>query len=292
MFTDYRSVTLTGGFWHEKELLNQTVTIDAVYDRFAETGRIDAFNCDWHEGEPNKPHVFWDSDVAKWMESAAYILAKESRPDLEEKIERLIDRIEANQHPDGYFNIYYTVVEPGKRFTNRNNHELYCAGHLMEAACAYSEATGRDRFLRLMERYADCIARIFVEEKSAAFETPGHEEIELALIRMYRTTGKRKYLDLAAHFLNRRGQSDNRETQVRDEARYTQSHMPIREQHTAYGHAVRAVYLYSAMADLAKETNDDALLDVCRDLFRDLTTHKMYVTGGLGINAYRRGFYR
>lgn len=290
MITDYRSVTLTGGFWHEKQLLNETTTINAVYDRFAETSRIDAFKCDWKEGEPNKPHIFWDSDVAKWMEGAAYILQKESRPDLEEKIEWLIDRIAENQHADGYFNIYYTVVEPGQRFTKRNNHELYCAGHLMEAACAYYEATGRDRFLSLMEKYADCIARIFVEEKSAAFQTPGHEEIELALIRMYRTTGKRKFLDLAAHFLERRGQPDNDEAQIIDHAHYAQSHAPIREQREAYGHAVRAMYLYAGMADLAKETGDEALLDTCRALFDDVTTKKMYVTGGLGSTRIGEAF--
>lgn len=287
---DYRNVNITGGFWHEKQLLNENVTINAVYDRFAETGRVDAFKCDWKEGEPNKPHIFWDSDIAKWMEGAAYILAKESRPDLEEKVEWLIDRIEENQHADGYFNIYYTVVEPGQRFTKRNNHELYCAGHLMEAACAYYESTGRDRFLGLMEKYADCIARIFVEEKSAAFETPGHEEIELALIRMYRTTGKTKFLDLAAHFLNRRGQADNVEAQVADHAPYSQSHAPIREQREAFGHAVRAVYLYAGMADLAVETGDEILLDTCRALFDDITTRKMYVTGGLGSTRLGEAF--
>lgn len=287
---DYRSVTITDGFWKEKQLLNENVTINAVYDRFAETGRVDAFKFDWKEGEPNKPHIFWDSDVAKWVEGAAYMLRDNNRPDLEEKIEWVIDRIEENQHADGYFNIYYTVVEPGQRFTKRNNHELYCAGHLMEAACAYYEATGRDRFLGLMEKYADCIARIFVEEKSSAFETPGHEEIELALIRMYRTTGKVKFLDLAAHFINRRGLPENKEAQLFDEGQYTQSHLPVREQREAYGHAVRAMYLYAGMADLALETGDEALLEVCRSLFRDVTTRKMYVTGGIGSTRIGEAF--
>ncbi|MBQ3125833.1 MAG: glycoside hydrolase family 127 protein [Clostridia bacterium] len=287
---DYRNVTLQGGFWYDKQKLNADVTINAVYDRFAETGRIDAFKFDWKEGEPNKPHIFWDSDVAKWMEGAAYILQSEDRPDLAEKIEWLIDRIEENQQEDGYFNIYYTVVEPGQRFTKRSNHELYCAGHLMEAACAYYEATGRDRFLGLMEKYADCIARIFVEEASAAFETPGHEEIELALFRMYRTTGKKKYMELAAHFLEKRGCPENTEAQIFSVAHYAQSHAPIREQKTAYGHAVRAMYLYAGMADLALETGDAVLLDTCRALFDDVTTKKMYVTGGLGSTRIGEAF--
>lgn len=290
MMTDYRRVKLEGGFWFEKQQLNQTVTTQAVYDRFFETGRIDAFKCDWKEGDPNKPHIFWDSDVAKWMEGAAYILATEERPDLEEKVEELIDRIAKNQGEDGYFNIYYTVVEPENRFTVRNNHELYCAGHLMEAACAYYEATGRDRFLRLMEKYADYIARVFVVEKSAAFETPGHEEIELALYRMYRTTGEKRFLELCAHFLERRGQPDNSEAQIFLAAHYAQSHAPIRDQHEAFGHSVRAMYLYAAMADYALETGDGALLTACRDLFLDATRHKMYVTGGLGSTRIGEAF--
>ena len=290
MYTNYRNVDLIGGFWAEKQQLNSTVTTQAVYDRFFETGRMDAFKCEWHEGEPNKPHIFWDSDVAKWMEGAAYILAKEDRPDLREKVEELIDRIEQNQGEDGYFNIYYTVVEPENRFTVRNNHELYCAGHLMEAACAYYEATGCDRFLRLMEKYADYIAKVFMVEKSAKFETPGHEEIELALYRMYRTTGKKKFLDLCVHFLERRGQPDNEEAQIFLAAHYAQSHAPIREQHEAFGHSVRAMYLYTAMADLARENGDRDLLAACRDLFLDVIRRKMYVTGGLGSTRIGEAF--
>lgn len=290
MMSNYRNVKIEGGFWFERQKINREITTQAVYDRFFETGRIDAFKCDWKEGDPNKPHIFWDSDVAKWMEGAAYILATEDRPDLEEKVEELIDRIERNQGSDGYFNIYYTVVEPENRFTVRNNHELYCAGHLMEAACAYYEATGRDRFLRLMEKYADYIARVFTVEHSAKFETPGHEEIELALYRMYRTTGEKRFLDLCTHFLERRGQPDNKEDQIFLAAPYAQSHAPIRDQHEAFGHSVRAMYLYTAMADLAAETGDAALLTACRDLFLDVTRKKMYVTGGIGSTRIGEAF--
>lgn len=290
MNTDYRNVTFLNGFWHDKQKMNSTITTQAVYDRFAETGRMDAFKCEWKEGDPNKPHIFWDSDVAKWMEGAAYILAREERPDLVQKVEELIDRIEKNQGEDGYFNIYYTVVEPQNRFTVRNNHELYCAGHLMEAACAYYEATGKDRFLRLMEKYADYIAKVFMVEHSAKFETPGHEEIELALYRMYRTTGEKRFWDLCAHFLERRGQPDNEEAQIFNASHYAQSHAPIREQHEAFGHSVRAVYLYSGMADYAKETGDEALLAACRDLFEDMVTKKMYITGGLGSTRIGEAF--
>ncbi|MBR3999772.1 MAG: glycoside hydrolase family 127 protein, partial [Clostridia bacterium] len=150
------------------------------------------------------------------------------------------------------------------------------------AAVAYYEGCGKDRFLRLMEKYADYIYRVFVEEKSAAFETPGHEEIEIALIRMYRATGKKKYLDLCGHFLNRRGAADNNEEHIFKHPKYAQSHLPVREHTEAFGHSVRATYLYSGMADYAAETGDEEMLNACRAVFDDITKKKMYVTGGIG----------
>ena len=134
---DFKKVQLNSGFLYEKQKLNEDLTINAVYDRFYETGRFDALNCNWKEGMDKKPHIFWDSDIAKWVEGASYIISKKSNPDLENKIEKIIDAIEENQWEDGYFNSYYTVCEPDNRFNVRNNHELYCAGHLFEAACAY-----------------------------------------------------------------------------------------------------------------------------------------------------------
>lgn len=279
----FKNVTLTNGFLYEKQELNKNMTINAVYDRFYDTGRIGAFNFDWREGMENAPHNFWDSDVAKWMEGAAYILQKEKNPELEAKVESLIDKIEEHQCADGYFNIHFTIVRPSERFKGRDNHELYCAGHLFEAACAYYDATGRDRFLRLMEKYADCIEKVFVEEKSAAFVTPGHEEIELALIKMYRTTGKKKYLDLAAFFINNRGCAAERDSLCEHyKMAYNQSHLPVREQTEAVGHAVRGCYLYTAMADFAYETGDTKLYAACKKIFTDIVTKKMFITGGIG----------
>ena len=268
----YQEAVLTDGFLYSKEILNRDVTIHAVYDRFDETGRIGAFRF-----ETDKAHVFWDSDVAKWMEGASYILAKYPDPELEQKVETLIGLIEKNQGADGYFNIHYTIQEPDGRWLKRHNHELYCAGHLFEAAVAYAEATGKERFLHCMEKYADYIYKIFVEEDCAAFSTPGHEEIELALVRMYRYTGKKKYLDLATHFINQRGVAEKD-----GHSSYDQSHLPVREQTEAVGHAVRAVYLYSAMADLALELEDESLKNACKTLYADIINHKMYITGGIG----------
>lgn len=288
----YKNVSLNNGFLYEKQMLNKNITIDAVYKRFYETGRIEAFDCNWKDGDDCKPHIFWDSDVAKWMEAAAYILQKEYDASLEERIENLIDKIEKNQGNDGYFNIYFTVCEPENRFTKRDCHELYCAGHLFEAAVAYYEASGKDRFLNLMEKYADYIIKVFMVEKTAAFVTPGHEEIELALIRMYRATGKKKYLELAKFFLDNRGNDEGElATMYSDQSgKNSQSHIPVREQKSAEGHCVRACYLYSALADLAYETKDNELYEICKKLFDDITEGKMYITGGIGSTRLGEAF--
>ncbi|MBO5939290.1 MAG: glycoside hydrolase family 127 protein [Clostridia bacterium] len=281
----YENVTITSGFLFDKQELNRNTTIGAVYDQFFETGRIDAFRFEWKEGDEKKPHYFWDSDVAKWIEGAAYIIQKHPTPELLEKIEWLVERIKEHQGEDGYFNIFYTVCEPDGRWTNRDRHELYCAGHLMEAAVAYAQVTGKTDFLDCMEKYADYIQRVFVEEKSAAFVTPGHEEIELALIRMYEYTEKKKFLDLAAFFINARGVV---EEPMMDE--YRQTHKPVREQTAAEGHAVRALYLYTSMAMLAAKTGDEALACACRTLWKDITRRKMYVTGACGSTPIGEAF--
>ena len=236
----FSDVDVTGGFWKQKQDLIRDVTIFAVRDRFRDTGRFQAFHFSWHEGsdEP-KPHFFWDSDIAKWIESAAFLLQKQPDAALEETVEQVIDCMEQHQDADGYFNIYHTVVEPNNRFGDRDHHELYCLGHLIEAGVAYYNATGRDRLLNILDRYIDLVIRVFCVERSANFTTPGHEEIELALIKLYRLRKEQKYLDLALFFLNERG--------VRPEQgmawcrrQYMQSHLPVREQKTAEGHAVRA----------------------------------------------------
>ncbi len=274
------------GFWKQRFEINKSATIPTVYNRFCDTGRFEAFRCEWKEGMENKPHFFWDSDVAKWLEGVAYTIKICSDSGLEKIIDDTVEQIEKNQFEDGYFNIYYTVVEPGKRFTKRDNHELYCAGHLMEAAVAYYEATGKDKFLKIMCRYADLIEKIFVKEKSASFSTPGHEEIELALIRLYNCTGEKRYLELSRHFIENRGRclndGDCRSWCGND---YDQSDKPVRELEAAIGHSVRACYLYSGMADLARETNDNSLFEACDRLFDSIASKRMYITGGIGSSA-------
>lgn len=286
----FDKVDITGGFWADKQKLNRDVTIRAVRDRFADTGRFQAFACNWKEGsdEP-RPHYFWDSDIAKWMESAAYIIAKEPDAELEKNVEDVIDLIEKNQCEDGYFNIYHQVVEPELRFKNRDHHELYCLGHLIEAAVAWYNATGRDRFLNILDKYIDLVIRVFTVEKSSSFATPGHEEIELALFKLYRLKQDKKYLDLAMFFLNERGVNEENIGEW-CKGKYHQSHLPVRQQRTAEGHSVRACYLYSGMADAAKETGDPEMLAACQDLFEDITKRKMYISGGVGSSNKGEAF--
>lgn len=286
----YDKVKITDGFLHQKQTLNEDVTINAVYDRFYDTGRIDAFKMEWKEGMVNKPHIFWDSDVAKWIEGVAYILKNKKDKDLEKKADAIIDNIEKNQCEDGYYNSYFTVCEPERRFQSRPSHELYCAGHLIEAAVAYFEATGKDKFLKCMEKYADYIYKVFAVEQSANFLTPGHEEIELALLRLYRLTKNVKYLELCKFFVNNRCNKHDFWLPGESYYDYDQSHLPVREQLEAVGHCVRACYLYTAMADLAYEIKDEGLEKACKAIFKDIVNQKMYITGGLGSTRHGERF--
>ena len=286
---DFSKTRITGGFWKQKQALVRRVTTGAVYDRFADTGRIDAFRFDWKAGEPKKPHFFWDSDVAKWIEGAAYQLALAPDARLEKKIDSLVDLIEKNQQDDGYFNIYFTVIDPAHKLAIRDWHELYCAGHLMEAAVAYFEATGKRKFLDCMCRYADYIEKRFVTDADVPFRTPGHEEIELALVRLYECTGEKRYLALAKHFVDARGYDDG---QIPDwmQPSYGQHHLPVREQTTAEGHAVRAMYLYCGMADVALHTGDKELQAACEAIFDNVASKRMYITGGIGSSGAGEAF--
>ncbi len=286
---EHSRTRITGGFWKEKQDMIKNVTADAVYDRFDETGRINAFKCQWKEGEP-LPHVYWDSDVAKWMEGAAYITGEEKDAELEAKIDALVDDIEKNQREDGYFNIRFITSPPCEPFTNRELHELYCAGHLIEAAVAYYQATGKKKMLDCMCRYADYIEKRFKIYDDTGFSAPGHEEIELALVRLYECVGDKRYLELAKHFIDIRGTDKDRSEWDIKKKISEQSHMPVREQTEAVGHAVRAVYLYSGMADVAYHTKDRELFDVCRRLFDNIINKRMYITGGIGSSSSGEAF--
>ncbi len=245
--------------------------------------------------------VFQDSDLAKWLEGAAYSLLMYPDKELESRCDEVIDIIGRAQHEDGYLNTYFTLAKPEKRWTNlAEGHELYCAGHMIEAAVAYAMCTGKTKLLSIMCKMADHIYNRFITEKTEGY--PGHPEIELALMRLYRFTNNEKYLELALHFINIRGVDSDYYIKEREKSswtvwgsnphdkEYTQSHIPVREQTKATGHAVRAVYLYAGMADAAKQTGDQTLVEACRRLWDNITESRMYVTGAIGSSYEGEAF--
>ena len=273
----FENTIIKDGFWKFYEDLNRNQVVKSVYDRFKETGRFDALKCTWKEGDEQQPHIFWDSDVAKWIEGVGYILSKNPSEQLEALVDEMVDDIAKNQREDGYFNSYFLTVKPEEIYHNRGDHELYCTGHLIEAAISYHKATGKEKLLNCMLKNIDCIYRAFVEEKTAKFQTPGHEEIEIALLKLYQYLGNEKHLELARFFLNQRGNNEIEPTTT-----YDQSNLPVRELTEAVGHSVRAGYLYTAMAMLAKVDGDTKLQEACDRLYENITTKKMSITGGFG----------
>lgn len=245
--------------------------------------------------------VFQDTDAAKWLEAVAYSLESFPDTELEKTADELIGLIGSAQQEDGYLDTYYTVKEPEGRWTNlRGGHELYTAGHMIEAAVAYYEATGKRKFLDIVCRLADCICNTFGPENGRIHGCPGHPEIELALVKLYRTTGREKYLSMAEYFLNLRGNQhpDHFDEEQKKEGFHQifpefehlgynnmQAHMPVRDQKKADGHAVRALYLYCAMADVGYERQDASLSNACRALFENISEKQMFITGSVGAAA-------
>lgn len=288
---EFSDVKITGGYWKARQDINRSVTLKAVYDRFNETGRFEALKCDLRDGDTNIPHIFWDSDVAKWIEGASYILHSEKNDQAVEIIENAIDLIIKNSDENGYFNSHFLVAEKENRFRLRECHELYCAGHLIEAAVAYYELTGKDRFLNAVKKYADYIERAFKIDNTAAFITPGHPEIELALVRLYKATGEKRYIELAKYFIDKRGNCDEPGiyTDWANEY-YSQDEIPVRERKTAEGHCVRALYLMCAAADIAYIYKDNDLKTACERFFDSIVNKRMYITGGVGSSNIGESF--
>ena len=237
--------------------------------------------------------TFQDSDAAKWIEAAAYSLAHTPDPALEAKVDEMIDLVAAAQDEDGYLDTRFTIKDRDKRWKDLfEGHELYCSGHFVEAACAYYEATGKDKLLKVMLKNIDHIYDVFTACNPEGF--PGHPEIELALMKLYRLSGNEHALKLCECFIERRGRDPEffvKETEKRKWSlsgmdprnnEYLQNTKPLRELSDAEGHAVRAVYLYTGMADLASETGDEELLEACRRLWDSIVNRRMHVTGGIG----------
>ena len=283
-----KNIKITDGFWKVKQDMVRDVTLKSVYDRFKETHRFDALDCTWKEGDPDMPHVFWDSDIAKWIEGLAYSLNYSENEELEKITDEAIEKICKNRDENGYFNSHFLVT--GERFSDRTEHELYCAGHFMEAAAAYYEATGKKALLDAMCKYADYIEKCFVTEKSAKFITPGHPEIELALVKLYEITGEKRYLELSKFFVDNHGNPDDQPMYKGCNELYNQDDSPLRERNTADGHCVRAIYLFCAMADLAYLYNDKELFEAADRCFMNIVDKRMYITGATGSTCHGESF--
>lgn len=249
-------------------------------------------------------YVFQDSDVAKWLEGVAFSLIWHPDAELEHIADSAIDEIAAAQQPDGYLDTYYIIGGLEKRWTNlMDHHELYCAGHLIEAGVAYYQATGKRKLLDVVLHYVDHIDSIFGAEEGKLHGYPGHPVIEMALMRLYDITHDDRHLKLARYFITQRGQKPLyfEEERIRNHNEchwlngplkyaYYQAHEPLVKQQDAVGHAVRALYLYSGMADVARESNDEELKESCRRLWRSVTERRMYITGSVGSSAYGEAF--
>ena len=249
--------------------------------------------------------VFQDTDIAKWLEAVGFSLASYPDEQLMKTADEVIDIIAKAQQSDGYLDTYFIIKEPGMRWKNLcEGHELYTAGHMMEAAVAYFEGTGKRKLLDVCIKLADLICDTFGPGENQIHGYPGHPEVEVGLIKLYKVTNDRKYLDMAKYFVDARGVGDNyflKEMERPDykrifpefadyDPKYSQSHEPVRNQNKAEGHAVRAMYLYSAMAELAFEYDDTQLLDACKRLWDNTVTKRMYITGSIGSSGILERF--
>ncbi len=232
--------------------------------------------------------LFQDSDFSKWIEAVGYSLATHPDKALEDIADKAIDIVCDAQLPNGYLDTYYIINGMDKSFSDlRDHHELYCMGHLIEGAIAYYEATGKDKLLNAAKGFADYVYGLFGKEEGKIKGYPGHEIAEMALFRLYDVTHENRYKELAEYFIDQRGQAPLYFEQEHPEMKgkpdyYHQAHIPVREQREAVGHAVRAVYLYSGMADMARLTGDKELLNACKALWSSIVNEKMYITGGIG----------
>lgn len=280
------SVTLDDGFWGRWMEVNRTGVLPACLHQCEITGRLANFRraggleVGEHEG-----YFFNDSDVYKIIEGASDILALHEDPELETALDRLIAEIAAAQEGDGYLNTYYTLAEPDQKWTNtRVRHELYCAGHLFEAAVAHHEATGKRDLLDVALKFAEHIEGRFGPDGD--HRPPGHQQIEMGLVRLYHHTGEQRWLDLAEFFLEQRGRDEGRELY----GAYAQDHLPVAEQDKAVGHAVRAAYMYAGMADVAAATGNEAYIATLKILWEDVTGTKLYITGAIGATRAGEAF--
>lgn len=310
-------ISITGGLLASVQKRARTRTISHVLERLEADGRIKNFE-NAAAGDPEldrEGRPSCDADLYKWLEGACYVLERTQDPDLANTIEDIVDTIAEAQRDDGYLNTYFDLEAPGERWTNLGMmHELYAAGHLFEAAVAHHEVTGSGTLLDVAIRYADHIDETFGDDEAQLRGYPGHQEIELALVRLAEARDESRYLDLAEYFIDERGREDSRfrwEFEHLDQivgerhdvyrrlyggengeydGKYAQDHAPVREQAAVVGHAVKGMYLYCGMTDVAMRSGDESLVRALNRLWENMVEKRMYITGGLGSTSQNEGF--
>ena len=287
---DFSHVKINDNFWSPRLSKHVSATLPVCIDQIEnQTGRIRNFE-NAAKGEGEHSGIFFDdSDVYKALEGMAYSLINNPDPELEKKADEWIDKFAAAQQPDGYINTFYTLTGLDKRWTNMDKHEMYCAGHMIEAGVAYYQATGKRKLLDVCIRMTDHMMSQFGPGKR--HWVPGHEEIELALVKLYQTTQEQKYLDFAYWLLEERGHGHGT---MGDEGKwdpvYYQDIVPVRQLTDISGHAVRCMYLYCGMADVAALKNDTGYIAAIDRLWDDVVHRNMYITGGIGSSRDNEGF--
>ncbi|KAF2014206.1 glycoside hydrolase family 127 protein [Aaosphaeria arxii CBS 175.79] len=321
--TAFKAVTLNpGSLIQKRQETVSSATLLYQLEILKSTGRYDAFKLKWHSSYDDAPdvwpipnHLFWDSDIAKWIEGACYVLQTHPNAEIDAAIHELVDMIRSAQQPDGYINIHFTVVEPEKRFTNlRDFHELYNAGHLIEAALAHQDLYHNDHLMEPILKYVKLLCKTFGDGPNQIHGYPGHPEIELALLRLFERTKDPEHFKLANYFITERGNptgDDGQHFYVSEAKRrgddprkrpdywpdksclwYYSAHAPILEQKSIEGHSVRAMYLLTAAADLIlkSESTTPDLKQAVLGLWDNMVDRKMYVTGGIGAMKQWEGF--
>lgn len=289
----YKNVHILDKFWRPRMEINSKTTIPLLFDFLEKTNSIRNIELASQRKREGFTGPFWtDSDVYKAIEAASYSLAKMPNPALEARIDEIIAKVAAAQEPDGYINSYFQVVEPNARFTDlATKHELYTAGHLFEAAVAYYDATGKKTLLDVAIKMADHIDSVFGDAPGKRMGYPGHPEIELALIKLWRATGEVRYLNLAWFFISNRGErllgaSDKGPF----DCTFYMDDVPIRDHDQIKGHAVRALYLLTGIASILNIKDDEALDRMLDRVWANAVGKRMYITGGMGPGGGIEGF--
>lgn len=307
----FTEVTIDDAFWSLRLKTSREVTIMACFKRCEEIGLIDNFAVagGLQEGI-HRGARYGDSDLYKVMEGAAYLLSLGPNPELDRYLDGVIAKVAAAQEDDGYISTLRTITpELELAKTDKNSekafemygkprwaridhgHELYCMGHMIEAAVEHFKATGKRDFLDVAIKSGDLMCRTFGPEEGKLHNVPGHQEVELALVKLYRVTGEKKYLDMSKYFLDERGHYNGRTVHMHKTSKtYAQDDKPVIEQKTPHGHVVRATYQYCGMADVAALTGDRAYIDALDSIWENIVSKRLYLIGSMGVHGYAEGF--